>query len=199
MNKFFGTLILQNILLIYLVVSLPIYLYLKTLTNIADYDFLILIIYIIAVVVISILNNYLLNDATLSFGFLRFFPFVILLIKLNSLLKIEYPNISLTYYQKYILVIHLMNPHAVLTEEEYQYFSKLIKPTDDPEYEFSLFIETPFWYELQEGLDHYGVRRDLFSEKGIKYSEKSFAIRFFTFITLYLILIAILYLHMFGL
>ena len=92
-----------------------------------------------------------------------------------------------------------MNPHAVLTEEEYQYFSKLIKPTDDPEYEFSLFIETPFWYELQEGLDHYGVRRDLFSEKGIKYSEKSFAIRFFTFITLYLILIAILYLHMFGL
>ncbi len=198
MNKFLGTLIVQNILLIYLILFIPIYLYLKPLTDLVNYEMLFLIIYVIVVIIISYLNTYLLNDPDLSFGFLRFVPFFLLLMKLNKVLKRDYPGLSLSYFQKYIMIIHLMNRHAVLTEEEYTYFSRLMRPTtDDPEYEFSVFIETPFWYELQPGLDHYALRRELFSEKGLQFSEKSFAMRFFLLVILYLLVVALIYFHVF--
>jgi len=190
MNKFLGTLILQNIILLYLIFFIPIYLYLKPITNIANDEVLFLIIYVVLVIIISYLNAFLINDPDLSFGFLRFLPFIFLLRKFNSLLKHEYPSVSLSYFQKYIIVIHIMNKHAVLTEEEYIYFSRLMKPTtDDPEYEFSVFIETPFWYELQAGLDHYAIRRELFADKGLRYNERSFAKKFFLIVFLYLLLV----------
>lgn len=196
MNKFLGTLILQNIILLYLIFFIPIYLYLKPITNLADYEFLFLIIYVALVIIISYLNTRLLNDPDLSFGFIRFPPFILLLRKFNVLLKEEYPSVSLSYFQKYIIIIHLMNKHAVLTEEEYVYFSRLMKPTtDDPEYEFSVFIESPFWYELQEGLDHYALRRELFSEKNLQYNERSFAKKFFSIVFVYLVLVLLIYLH----
>ena len=87
-----------------------------------------------------------------------------------------------------------MNNHAILTEDGYTYFSKLIKPpTDDPEYEFSLFIELSFWFELQEDLDQYSLNREFLSEKGLFYNEKSFALRFFLFVVLYLFVVVLVF------
>ena len=195
MNKFLGSLIIQNIILIYLILFIPIYLYLKPISNIADYEFVFLIIYVVLVAIIALVDTYLVDDKTLSFGFLRFYPFLFLLKKLNSVLKKEFPSLSISIYQKYIIIIHLMNRHAILTEDGYTYFSKLIKPpTDEPDYEFSLFIETPFWYELQKGLDQYSLNRQLLTEKNLTFNEKSFALKFFLLVFLYLILVVLIYL-----
>ena len=196
MNKFIGTLLLQNVILIYLLAFIPIYLYLKPITSIAQYEAVLLFFYIILVIVISYLNSFLLIDKSLSFGFLRFIPFLILFLKFNSLLKKEFPTISLSSYQKYIIIIHLMNKHAILTEEEYTFFSKLIKPsTDDIEYEFSIFIETPFWVEVQEGVDHYSLQRKFLSEKRLRFSERSFAKKFMLFFLIYLVLVLAVFLR----
>lgn len=196
MNKFLGTLLLQNVILLYILGFIPFYLYLKPITTIGQYELPLLVIYIVMVVIISYLNGFLLVDKSLSFGFLRFIPFSILLIKFNTLLKEEFPTITLSSYQKYIIIVHLMNKHAILTEEEYTYFSRLIKPsTDDVEYEFSVFIETPFWEEVQEGVDHYSLRREFLSEKGIRFSSGSFAKKFALFFLVYLVLVLIIYLR----
>lgn len=191
MNKFLGTLIIQNIILLYLFAFIPIYLALKPYIAISQYDLIFLSTYLVLVIIISYLNSFLLMDKSLSFGFIRFFPFLILLRRFNKVLKEKFPSVSLSNYQKYIIVIHLMNGHAILTEEEYTYFSRLIKPaTDDVEYEFSIFIETPFWGELHEGTDQYGLRRELFSELGLRYSDKSLAIRVLILVIIYLLIIA---------
>ena len=196
MNKFIGTLLIQNVILVYILDFITVYLYIKTITNIAQYEVALLFFYIILVFVFSYLFSFLFNDKSLSFGLLRFIPFSILFFKFNSLLKKEFPTVSLSSYQKYIIIIHLMNKHAILTEEEYTFFSRLIKPsTDDPEYEFSVFIETPFWAEVKEGVDHYSLRREFLSEKGIRFSDKSFAMRFIIFFLIYLILILFIYLR----
>ncbi len=89
-----------------------------------------------------------------------------------------------------------MNYHAILTEEDYTFFSRLMKPTsDDIEYEFSTFIETPFWVEVQEGLDHYILQRELLSNLGLQFNEKSFTLKFLVLIVIYFTIIAFVSLH----
>ena len=196
MNKFIGTLILQNLLTIILISFIPLYLVFKKTNDVSNYEYYLLFIFLAIIFVITILDGRLLSDENLSFGFIRFYPFIILLLRFNSILRKNFSSLSLSLDQKCLLLVYFMNKHSVLSDESYFSFSRLISQKTDKEYEeYSIFTESPFWVELYEDLDEYGINRELLASYGIKYNEKNFVLGFIIFIILYLLLILLIVLN----
>ena len=196
MNKFLGILIVQNILFFYLVFFIPVSIFLKIGHDYSLTNYFLLIVFFSFVILIFFLNRYLIKNEALSFGFLRFVPFILLMHKFNSILKLHYSDLSLPEYQKQIIVIYFMNKHVLINEEDYLHFSKLFKISmGEGESEFLQLIEsTQFFYELHEYSDQYCINRQLLAEKGMVFNEKKFAyLILFCFIA-YILLIIILYL-----
>ena len=195
MNKFMSYLIFQNIILLYLILFIPVSLLFKAPSDYSLTTYFFLFLFFVCVIVIFYLNNLLINDKSISFGFLHFYPFIFLLRKFNRVLKRDYPNYQLSDNQKQIIIIFLMNKHSYLTEKGYYSFSDLMKIVfNEQEPEFMLMIETtPFWIELHEYADHYALNRQLLTEKGLKFNDKRFSISILIFFVVYIIIIIIIY------
>lgn len=191
MNRFISILIFQNILVLFLISFIPTYMIYKKTHDVYELGFLVLFLFIAIMLIIIFLDSILISDSTLSFGFLRFYPFIFLFIKLNSILNNKYLSYRLTTDQKCILLIHVMNNHAILSDESYFKFSKFMMNNKSPNYEeYRLFTETPFWVEVYPDIDQYSVNKNLLASHGLTYNEKKFAFSTFGFFAIYLLLIA---------
>lgn len=196
MNKFIAILIFQNILFFYVVFFIPVSILLKINQEYSIASNLILASFFLSVILIFLINSGLIKNQSLSFGFLRFIPFLLLLRKFNFILKTDYPDLQLRDYQKQIIIIYLMNKHVFIKENDYYNFSRLIKiERQEGESEFiQMVLNTPFWYELHEYSDHYSIDRQFLAEKGLVYNEKKFAFITLLCFLLYCLLLIIIYL-----
>lgn len=193
MNKFIGTLVLQNFLVLLLFTFIPFYLVFKRTNDVSGYDYFLLILFVAFVLIALYLDQKLLSDDNLEFGFLRFYPLIILLLKLNAMLKKHFSNLSLNLDQKILIIVYLMNKHSVLSDERYFSFSKLLNQKSEKLYdEYNEFTDTPLWIEVYEDLDEYSLDRELLASYGLKYNEKWFILGFSVIIVAYFFLILLI-------
>ena len=193
MDKFLLTLIIQNIIVCCMIIFVPVYLLFKSQIDVSFYQYVFLFLFILSLIVISILNYFLILDKKISFGFIRFLPFILMLRKFNSILP-SFLGYKFSTYQKYLTIVYLMNRHSILSKESYAHFSKLLPVKNDVlDDDFQEMIESPFWVELHELSDQYAVNRELLAEHGLTIVEQSFAKKNLIFIFFYISLIILIF------